>query len=381
MAVGSEFVSQTIVIGGQTYIAQGATLDATFTAPHMQDAAVSTDFINIDHEKNPGAEFFTGDLYTLLPNVDYNNAAANAWMPSNCSPGYVYTAGANGSVTQTPLPITLSGTVFDDFNADNQQQSGEPGIGDVTLTLYELDDNGNYVATGKTTTTDDAGNYKFDGLLPGTYQVVETQPDGYLSVGDTPGTVDGETRGVVTTVDILSGINLDGGDDSIHNDFAETRPAALSGYVYYDANNNGIMDLGEQGIGGVQLTLLDAAGKPTGATATTDANGSYQFANLMPGQYGVSEVQPAGYLDGLDAAGTAGGTAHNPGDLIDGIYLVDGQSGLNYDFGELKPGCISGYVYVDANNNGVFDAGETPIAGVQLTLLDASGNPTGETAT
>ena len=55
VAVGSEFVSQTIVIGGKTYIAQGATLDGTFTAPHMVDAAVSTDFINIDHEKNPGA--------------------------------------------------------------------------------------------------------------------------------------------------------------------------------------------------------------------------------------------------------------------------------------------------------------------------------------
>ena len=102
--------------------------------------------------------------------------------------------------------------------------------------------NGDYVATGKTATTDANGNYKFEGLLPGTYRVVETQPDGYLSVGDTPGTVDGATRGVVTTVDVLSGINLDGGDDSIHNDFAETLPAELSGYVYHDANNNGVMD-------------------------------------------------------------------------------------------------------------------------------------------
>ena len=56
----------------------------------------------------------------------------------------------------------------------------------------------------------------------------------------------------------------------------------------------------------------------------------------------MAEVQPAGYFDGLDAAGTAGGTAHNPGDLIDGIHLAGGQSGLNYDFGELLPGSISG---------------------------------------
>ena len=111
-------------------------------------------------------------------------------MPGECSPGPVYTAAASGAVTQTPLPITLSGTVFEDLNIDNMQDSGELGIAGVTLTLYELD-NGSYVATGKTATTDANGNYKFDGPLPGTYRVVETQPDGYLSVGDTPGTVNG----------------------------------------------------------------------------------------------------------------------------------------------------------------------------------------------
>ena len=196
VAVGSEFVSQTIVIGGKTYIAQGATLDGTFTAPHMVDAAVSTDFINIDHEKNPGAEFFTGDLNTLLPNVDYNNAAANAWMPSNCSPGYVYTAGALGSVTQTPLPITLSGTVFDDLNADNLPAiRAMPGIGSVTLDRCT-----NWTPTATTSPParrprpTPTGNYISTGFLPGTYQVVETQPDGYLIVGDTPGTVNGEIR-------------------------------------------------------------------------------------------------------------------------------------------------------------------------------------------
>ena len=185
----------------------------------------------------------------------------------------------------------------------------------------------------------------------------------------------------MTTVDILSGINLDGGDDSIDNDFAEVKPASVSGYVYVDANNNGHYDSGETPIAGVTLTLLDASGNPTGQTAVTNSAGHYHFDGLMPGGYGVSEAQPAGYLDGLDAAGTAGGTAHNPGDLIDGIALIHGQSGLNYDFGELLPANLSGYVYVDANNNGVFDSGETPIAGVVLTLLDSSGKSTGKTAT
>ena len=247
------------------------------------------------------------------------------------------------------------------------------------MTLLELD-NGNYVSTGQTTTTDANGDYSFKNLEPGTYRVVETQPAGYLSVGDTPGTVNGATRGVVTTVDILSGINLEGGDDSIHNDFAEVKPADVSGHVYVDANNNGHFDSGETPLGGVTVTLLDANGNSTGQTGLTDASGYYQFVGLMPGGYGVSE-RSRRVFDGLDAAGTAGGTAHNPGDLIDGIHLAGGQSGLNYDFGELLPAKVSGYVYVDANNNGVFDAGETPLPGAVVTLLDANRNSTGKTAT
>lgn len=351
---------------------EGAALTATFTAPHMNDITT------------PGLVFYddfdlaaTG-LEDLLPNNNYDNAAALAFLPEGCSPGPVYTAGAQGSVQQTPLPITLSGTVYSDPNANNRRETGELGIAGVSLALYELQ-NGSYVATGKTTLTDADGNYEFTGLLPGTYRVVETQPAGYLSVGSTPGTVNGATRGFITSVDVLSGINLDGGEDSIHNDFAEVVPASISGYVYVDANNNGVFDAGETPIAGAILTLLNAAGGSTGSTAVTDASGFYQFEGLMPGGYGVAEAQPAGYIDGLDAAGTAGGSAHNPGDLLDGVVLVGGQSGLNYNFGELLPGCISGYVYVDANNNGVFDAGESPIAGVELALLDASGNPTGET--
>ena len=58
---------------------------------------------------------------------------------------------------------------------------------------------------------------------------------------------------MVTNVDTLSSISLEGGDDSIDNDFGETRPASVSGYVYHDANNNGVFGSGENGIGGVTL--------------------------------------------------------------------------------------------------------------------------------
>ena len=232
----------------------GTSFEAVFSASHYETATVTGFFRNV--YDNPQTTYELN-----LPDDNYDNTSAifTAGMPASDPPEPVFTAGVLGSITQTPLPITLSGTVYEDLDVDNIHDSGEPGIPGVTLTLLSLD-NGSYVSTGLTTTTDANGNYTFNNLAPDTYRVVETQPAGYLSVGDTPGTVNGATRGVVTTVNILSGINLDGGDDSIHNDFAEVKPANISGYVYVDANNNGHYDTGETPIAGVTLTLLDANG-------------------------------------------------------------------------------------------------------------------------
>ena len=167
-------------------------------------------------------------------------------------------------------------------------------------------------------------------------------------------------------------------------------PASLSGYVYSDDNNNGSMDPGEQGIAGVTLTLVDATGKSTGQTTTTDAAGYYHFDNLSPGTYGVAETQPAGYLDGLDVAGPVGGVAHDPGDLIDGIPLGNGVSAPDNDFGEVKPASISGYVFQDGPpivvtngqspdiaklRDGILTPDDTRLSGIVLVLCNASGDP------
>ena len=65
-----------------------------------------------------------------------------------------------------------------------------------------------------------------------------------------------------------------------NNNFGELQNASLSGYVYVDANDNGIREA-EAPISGVTITLTGTTSDgPVSQTATTDASGFYQFGNL-----------------------------------------------------------------------------------------------------
>src|SRR5205807_1395286 len=80
-------------------------------------------------------------------------------------------------------------------------------------------------------------------------------------------------------------------------------------------------------------------------------------------------TQPGGFLDGRDTQGTPGnGTAGN--DAFAAITLAAGVNGANNNFGELLPASLSGFVYDDNNNNGLFEPGldEAGIPGVTVTL-------------
>jgi hypothetical protein len=165
---------------------------------------------------------------------------------------------------------------------------------------------------------------------------------------------------------------LTSGVDGLHYDFCELPPASISGYVYYDANNNGIKDPGEAGIGGAVLMLKGGNGQLTGDSTTTDSTGFYRFTALRPGTYGVGEVQPAGYLDGFDTPGSAGGTAMNPGDMIMGAVLTGGLVAVNYNFGELLPASISGRVHVNTTGD-CLNPANPPLPGVTVQLLNSLG--------
>ncbi len=132
----------------------------------------------------------------------------------------------------------------------------------------------------------------------------------------------------------------------------ELQPASLAGHVFVDANDNGVFDEGEIPLENVPVRLegTDSNNEFVTFSTETGPDGSYLFANLLPGLYRVIETQPERYRDGQDHIGTNGGVrGADPGpnlvpsnltpqevdDLFLGIELAGGDVAENYDFGEL----------------------------------------------
>ncbi len=114
-------------------------------------------------------------------------------------------------------------------------------------------------------------------------------------------------------------------------------PDSLSGIVFEDFNNDGQVDFGEEGISGVAITLsgTDDLGHTVSRSRLTDGDGAYLFLNLRPGNYYITETQPAGYLQGVDSVGTAGGRLVATDQFF--VQLGQGINGLNYNYGEQPP--------------------------------------------
>jgi hypothetical protein len=178
---------------------------------------------------------------------------------------------------------------------------------------------------------------------------VTTDANGYLASSPDGSAVitNPDTANATFTADLPAG-NLAGqgitatATDSFGNtsEFCRDKQAlpssSLSGFVFEDFNENGQFDFGDKGISGVTITLTgtDFLGNAVNPPPQlTDGDGSYRFLNLLPGSYYITETPPAGYLQGIDAIGTAGGSLVAPGQFS--VPLAAGVDGLNYNFGEL----------------------------------------------
>lgn len=74
--------------------------------------------------------------------------------------------------------------------------------------------------------------------------------------------------------------------------------ASISGVSFNDLNFDGVQDEGEVGLANVEIELIDAEENIV-ATAITDDSGFYEFSDLEPAPYVVSQVSKPGFVQTL----------------------------------------------------------------------------------
>ncbi len=253
--------------------------------------------------------------------------------------------------------------VWLDNDGDGVQDPGEPGIPGVTVTLTLPD------GTTLTTVTDNDGLYLFDGLVPGTYTV------------SVPATVNGNNPSTPITITTT----LTSGEEDLTNDFGyEPLLGSIGDFVWLDADVDGIQDLGEPGIAGVQVQLFNAETGALVGTQTTGANGQYLFDELPAGDYFLTFTNPnATHVVTLSNQGANDNTDSdiNPNGTTATVTLSPGEDDLSIDAGYYPPAGLGDFVWFDENFNYIQDIGEPGIPGVLVSLYDAAGNLIDQTMT
>jgi choice-of-anchor A domain-containing protein/uncharacterized repeat protein (TIGR01451 family) len=247
----------------------------------------------------------------------------------------------HGFLTCPPSPASLGDRVWFDTNRNGIQDEGENGVPGIVVKLYTCAD----VMVAETTTAPN-GYYIFDNLAPGDYYVKFFLPANHVITLADQGADDlfDSDADPVTGKTICTTLSQNEHDVSwdagIYSTFA-----AIGDRVWYDANNNGIQDQGENGVAGVVVRLFGTGAVMINSTIT-DQNGLYLFSNLIPGDYYIQFVLPENYAfspadqgsnDEIDSdAGTDGFTT--PTTLISdetdltwdaGIYLTVEESDLS----------------------------------------------------
>jgi len=300
-----------------------------------------------------GPSFPQGDC----KNVGYNGGSAvwqgiipGAYTVVETDPGQGWTVSGSGVQVNVPAGGSAQTTITNSTDV----QTGDLQVLKVVEWGNVTPDQGKtfeICVTGPSFPQGDCKNVGFDGgsavwqgIIPGAYTVVETDPGAEWTVSGNNVQVNVPAGGSAQT--------------TITN--STVIPASLGDFVWEDKNQNGIQDEGEPGIPNVVVTLRQPG--PDGVcgteddsivgTTTTDANGNYIFTDLLPGDYCVQVTPPPDFEFTIPNAGDDP-TKNSKVDLLTGITPV-----ITLDPGDNDPDQDAGLFNTNPTN---LEEGDQPL--------------------
>jgi len=255
----------------------------TDSAGHYQFANLDAGDYYVEFTKPDGTIFTSEHVGTnaaIDSDVDSDGFSANFTITS--SENITLDAGLQ------PLPAgSVSGRVWDDANGNGIQDTGETSREGVSVDLYDSSNN-----LIDSTATDADGAYQFNWLPAGQYYVKVGAPLNYGFTTEGAGS-DGTLDSDANSSGNSATFTLRTDEQITHVDAGLVVTASsVQGWVWNDADGDGIQGDGETSVPNAEVKLYDSASNLI-ATTASDEGGRYEFDLLPAGSYYVVFTKPS----------------------------------------------------------------------------------------
>ncbi len=272
----------------------------------------------------------------------------------------------------TDYVAALGDYVWEDSNGNGIQDADEKGLGDIEIKLINF----TTADIQEQVLTDENGYYEFENPPAGNYLIVVDAPTKYIN---TISDVDPELGSKINFVAdqfVMGPIAVENGTVDLTWDAGFILfNGTISGSAWVDFNPNNVLDVADFRLENVEVTLFSGDDAEV-AIDKTDVNGNYSFSNVVPGEYYVSFAH-VGYTDFVDfqvgSDPLIDSDVNNSGktDLFS-VSIAGMLTGINAGF-EVNTGTVGDYVFLDLNENGLFDDDEIGLQNFQIKAFDLSG--------